>query len=252
MAILNDLGRKRWSDRLPANRKGTRWDQILQVLVSYRLIGPGSEWEAQRKRGIEQQYGRARRVWVMDREVPTEAVLAEMRNSDPPVQYLMGTPKFACRVWRKNCLPNLGSRRAKVCRACPCEGGGQTAVRGQRTLCLRRECRSHQQGTRDAQTADEVAMEAAALARCHGDIARGDADEVGCGTIARANAWRLIEINMDRESSMFIYALNRQKLRAARRREGRYLLRTNLIENDPALLWQYYIQLVAVEQAFKT
>src|SRR6202035_4375534 len=36
---------------------------------------------------------RARRVGVMDRGVPTEAVLAEMRNSDPPVQYLVGTPK---------------------------------------------------------------------------------------------------------------------------------------------------------------
>ena len=42
---------------------------------------------------IELQYGKARRVWVMDRGVPTEAVLAEMRNSDPPVQYLVGTPK---------------------------------------------------------------------------------------------------------------------------------------------------------------
>src|SRR5260370_6389370 len=42
---------------------------------------------------IEQEEGQARRVWVMDRGVPTEAVLAEMRNSDPPVQYLVGTPK---------------------------------------------------------------------------------------------------------------------------------------------------------------
>jgi transposase len=42
---------------------------------------------------IEQQYGRARRVWVMDRGIPTEAVLADMRASDPPVQYLVGTPK---------------------------------------------------------------------------------------------------------------------------------------------------------------
>ena len=42
---------------------------------------------------IEQQYGRARRVWVMDRGIPTEAVLTEMRASDPPVQYLVGTPK---------------------------------------------------------------------------------------------------------------------------------------------------------------
>ena len=45
--------------------------------------------------------------------------------------------------------------------------------------------------------------------------------------------------------------LNRQKLRRIRRQEGRYLLRTNLTENDPALLWQYYTQLVAVEEAFK-
>jgi hypothetical protein len=42
---------------------------------------------------IEAQYGKARRIWVMDRGVPTEAVLAEMRASDPPVQYLVGTPK---------------------------------------------------------------------------------------------------------------------------------------------------------------
>jgi transposase len=60
-----------------------------------------------------------------------------------------------------------------------------------------------------------------------------------------------VDIEMDKESSMFIDTLNRQKLRRVRRREGRYLLRTNLTENDPALLWQYYIQLVAVEQAFK-
>ena len=37
-----------WSDRLPPNRKGTRWDQVLQVLVSYRLIAPGSEWKLHR------------------------------------------------------------------------------------------------------------------------------------------------------------------------------------------------------------
>jgi transposase len=42
---------------------------------------------------IETQYGKARRIWVMDRGIPTEEVLAEMRQSDPPVQYLVGTPK---------------------------------------------------------------------------------------------------------------------------------------------------------------
>jgi hypothetical protein len=42
---------------------------------------------------IEAQYGKARRVFVMERGIPTEAVLAEMRQSDPPVRYLVGTPK---------------------------------------------------------------------------------------------------------------------------------------------------------------
>src|SRR6202043_619962 len=43
--------------------------------------------------GLERQYGKARRVWLMDRGVPTEEVLAEMRAADPPVHYLVGTPK---------------------------------------------------------------------------------------------------------------------------------------------------------------
>jgi hypothetical protein len=42
---------------------------------------------------IEEQYGKADRIWVMDRGIPTEEVLAQMRASDPPVQYLVGTPK---------------------------------------------------------------------------------------------------------------------------------------------------------------
>src|SRR5262249_32271221 len=42
---------------------------------------------------IERQYGKARRVWLMDRGVPTEQVLAEMRAADPPMHYLVGTPK---------------------------------------------------------------------------------------------------------------------------------------------------------------
>src|SRR5712671_4739701 len=39
------------------------------------------------------RYGKANRTWVMDRGIPTEEVLAEMRAGDPPVSYLAGTPK---------------------------------------------------------------------------------------------------------------------------------------------------------------
>src|SRR6516164_10180120 len=38
-----------WAERLPPNRKGRRWDQILQVLAAYRLIAPGSEWKLHRE-----------------------------------------------------------------------------------------------------------------------------------------------------------------------------------------------------------
>ena len=59
---------------------------------------------------------------------------------------------------------------------------------------------------------------------------------------ARA-AWRLVDVKVDRKKATFTYALNRKKLRIALRREGRYLLRTNLTGRDPAQLWQFYIQL---------
>jgi hypothetical protein len=49
----------------------------------------------------------------------------------------------------------------------------------------------------------------------------------------------------------FGYTLHKDKLRATRRREGRYLLRTNLGDADPAQLWRLYIQLTEIEQAFK-
>ena len=68
---------------------------------------------------------------------------------------------------------------------------------------------------------------------------------------ARA-AWRLIDIEVVPHSATFSFALNRNKLRQVRRREGRYLLRTNLCGQEPAELWQFYIQLVEVEAAFKT
>jgi hypothetical protein len=65
------------------------------------------------------------------------------------------------------------------------------------------------------------------------------------------SAWRLAVIEVAADSATFSYRLDRHKLRQARSREGRYLLRTNLVEEDPAKLWSHYLLLVAVEEAFK-
>ena len=53
-------------------------------------------------------------------------------------------------------------------------------------------------------------------------------------------------MKVDKEGAAFTYRLNRKKLKQVRRREGRYLLRTNLTETDPVKLWNYYLQLVQV------
>ena len=63
-------------------------------------------------------------------------------------------------------------------------------------------------------------------------------------------AWRLVTIDVAADSAALSYRLDRAKLRRARRREGRYLLRTNLTDDDPARLWGLYLQLV-VEEAFR-
>ena len=64
-------------------------------------------------------------------------------------------------------------------------------------------------------------------------------------------AWRLVTIEVATEDATFSYRLDRNKLRQTRLREGRYLLRTNLVEEDPAKLWGHYLLLMAVEEAFK-
>ena len=65
-------------------------------------------------------------------------------------------------------------------------------------------------------------------------------------------AWRLVDLALAPEGATFSFTLDRAKLRQLRRREGRYLLRTNLTGKDPAELWRFYIQLVENEAAFKT
>ena len=358
-----------WAERLPPSRKGTRWDQILQVLAAYRLIAPGSEWKlhrewfgnsamadllgadfglaeahklyachdrllahkdalcshlvgrwrdlfnasfdvllydltstyfeidaaalpegAKRRHGysrdrrsdcpqvvialvvtpeglplayevlpgntkdnqtlrqflakIEAQYGKAQRVWVMDRGIPTEEVLAEMRQSDPPVRYLVGTPKGRL------------TRLEKLLVDQP----WQQAHQGVQVKLLAQDGEFYV----FAESADRVLKERAMRRRqlkwlwrrLHELAAMKTTREqllmkLGAARAKAPVGWRLVDVKVEKASAAFTFTLNRDKLRKIRRREGRYLLRTNLTESDPATLWQYYIQLVAVEEAFK-
>jgi len=64
-------------------------------------------------------------------------------------------------------------------------------------------------------------------------------------------AWRLVQVQMPDSEGEWNFPLRKDKLRAVRRREGRYLLRSNLRGREPGELWQFYTQLTHVEEAFK-
>jgi len=357
-----------WLERLPKSRKGTRWDQVLFVLVVYRLLSPGSEWRLHRQwfdrsaltdvlgvdagiadihklyachdlllahktavfdhlvqrwrdlfnvtfdvllydltstyfesnppfpdddkrrygysrdkrsdcvqivialvvtpeglplayevlpgntadsttlRGflekIEHQYGKARRVWVMDRGVPTEETLQQMRASDPPVYYLVGTPKARLTRLEKDLLvkPWHEARAGVQVKLLPQDGEVYVFAQSQDRIAKERAMRKRQLKHLWARLKKLSTMK----------LTRKELlMKLGAARSQYPAGWRLIDIETDDEKAAFTYQLNRERLAQTRRREGRYLLRTNLSGSDPAELWQYYIQLVQVEEAFK-
>jgi hypothetical protein len=194
---------------------------------------------------IERQYGKAERIWCMDRGIPTEVVLEEMRAADPPVRYLVGTPKGRLNRLEQALLgkPWHQARPGVKVKLLPAEGELYVFAESSDRIAKERSMRRRQlkwlwarlaqlQGMR--LTRDELLM------------------KFGSAKTKAPGAWLLVEVDVDEDQAKFTYRLNRRKLRQIRRREGRYLLRTNLTETDPVKLWNYYLQLVQVEQAFRT
>ena len=198
---------------------------------------------------IEKQYGKAERVWLMDRGVPSEEVLSEMRSSIPvPIYYLVGTPKGRLSKLEAELLarPWQRVRPGVEVKVLPQENELYVFAQSQDRLNKERAMRRRQ---------------LKALGRRLGQLqqmkltARELLLKLGEAKGRYRAAWRLMDIQFPKPTTKgiasFSFALNRQKLRIVRRREGRYLLRTNLLGRDPAQLWQFYILLVEIEAAFK-
>jgi transposase len=195
-------------------------------------------------RKIEAQYGKAQRIWVMDRGIPSEEHLAAMRAADPPVLYLVGTPK---------------GRLTKLERALVTLPW-QAVREGVEVKLLAQEQELYVLAQSRARIAKERAIRRRKLKWLWErlkDIAAMEIDreellmKLGAARSKARAAYRLIDIKIDPEKAAFTFALDRDKLRQVRQREGRYLLRSNLTGRDPAELWRFYIQLVEVEAAFK-
>ena len=358
-----------WAERLPPNRKGTRWDLVLRTLVTYRLLAPGSEWRLHRQwfeqsamadllgedfglaeihklygcldlvlkhkaalfghltqrgkdlfnaryevllydltstyfesdppfaeadkrkfghsrdkrsdcvqvvlglivtpegfplayevmagntsdkktlgdflRKIEEQYGKAQRIWVMDRGIPTEKTLAAMRVSDPPVSYLVGTPKGRLSRLESQLLGRSWQQVREGIEVKLLEQGKEVYVLarsrdriGKERGMRRRQLKRLWQRLRELQAMkfsrrDQLLM------------------KLGAARQQAPAAWRLVEVQVAKRGARFAFSLRKAKLREVRRREGHYLLRAHRCGEPAERLWEFYIQLTHVEEAFK-
>ena len=198
---------------------------------------------------IEDQYGRSDRIWIMDRGIPTEETLASMREGDAPVRYLVGTPKGRLTRLEKAFLdlPWQEARQSVNVKLLVEDGelyvlvhseGRQLKERGMRRRRLKKLWRRLAELQRQSNSRDQLTL------------------KLGAAKKEAGRAWSLVDIRApgsDKELAAdgFSFRLRRDRLRRVRRREGRYLLRSNMVAEDPATLWRLYVQLTEIEQAFK-
>jgi transposase len=198
---------------------------------------------------IQKLYGKAQRVWVMDRGIPTEEVLAQMRASDPPVHYLVGTPKGRLSRYEEELLeqPWKTVREGVQVKLLSQEGELYVLAESKDRINKERAMRRRQLKGLVKRLKELAQME---LKRDQLLL------KLGAAKHQFPMGWRLIKIqvpedNQPVEPPNFRFELRKDKLRQARHREGRYLLRSNLSAQEPEKLWQFYIQLTQVEAAFK-
>jgi hypothetical protein len=193
---------------------------------------------------IEAQYGRAERIWVMDRGIPTEEVLAEMRQSDPPVYYLVGTPKGRLSRYEKSLTerPWHKVRDGVEVKLLPQDNEVYVLAQSRDRIYKERSMRRRQLKRLWKRLQELRGM----------DLSRDQLLlKLGAARQQSPSAWRLVHIHVPEADEPWQFSLRKDRLREVRRREGRYLLRTNLVGRDPAQMWEFYTQLVQVEEAFK-
>ena len=199
---------------------------------------------------IEDTYGKARRVWVMDRGVPSEAILKDMRDPQRQTFYLVGTPKSRINQHEKKWLdlPWQKVRDSVEVKLYEHEGelyvlaksGGrqakENAMRRKRLVRLVRKLRAMR---KSLPKRDQLLL------------------RVGAAKKEAGRAFGFVKIQMPPANQAvtretFSFEVDKAKLKAAEQRDGHYLLRSNLTGEDPAVLWTRYVQLTQIESVFRS
>ena len=206
---------------------------------------------------IEKQYGRAARIWLMDRGIPTEETLAEMRAADPPVNYLVGTPRARVRQTRgqwealpwqniKDTVAVKLFREGEELYVVAKSGGRQEKEMAMRRKKLARLLWTLR-GLRRETSRDRLLLRLGAAKAKAGRAAALVEIKVPAAVPARKK-----QQSQRVEPGSFTFQLKQAELQAAELYDGHYLLRSNLRDKEPEWLWKLYIQLVEIEAVFKS
>ena len=199
---------------------------------------------------IEETYGQAQRVWVMDRGIPSEAILKEMREPERQTFYLVGTPKGRINQHEKKWLElpwqkvrdsvevKLYQHEGELYVLAKSEGrqAKEIAMRRKRLVRLLRKLRAMR---KSLPKRDQLLL------------------RLGAAKKEAGRAFGFVKIQIPKAGQAvtretFSFEVDKAKLKAAQQRDGHYLLRSNLTGEDPAVLWTRYVQLTQIESVFRS
>jgi transposase len=199
---------------------------------------------------IEDTYGKARRVWVMDRGIPSEAMLKEMREPERQTFYLVGTPKGRINQHEKKWLdlPWQKVRDSVEVKLYQHEGelyvlaksqGRQAKENAMRRKRLARLMRKLRVMRKSLPKRDQLLL------------------RIGAAKKEAGRTFGFVKIQIPKTGQAvtretFSFQVDKAKLKAAQQRDGHYLLRSNLTGEDPAVLWTRYVQLTQIESVFRS
>jgi transposase len=194
---------------------------------------------------VEAKHGRARRIWVFDRGIVSEANLQGLRERGG--QYIVGTPRRQLEAYEKELLEGSWQQISPSVQVQLIEQEQETYVLARSVDRAKKE---------EAMRWRQVRGLMRDLVKLRRSIRRGtlvDADKVlmrlGRFSERWPRAWQYVSVEW--KEGKLSWQWDRQALRLAQHRDGAYLLRTNLEDHRPEALWQMYVQLTEVEAVFR-
>jgi transposase len=207
---------------------------------------------------IETLYGKARRVWVMDRGIPTEAVLEEMRREG--IHYLVGTPRSLLGRYEQKLLEKPWEQVHAAMQVKLLEEGKELYV-----LAHSRERQKKENAMRRAKLKKLVAglnhlkpwrrKDQGKHLKRDDLLKRVEVLKSRAGRVASFVKVQIPEVGEAIDRTTLRFTFERAKWNHALKWDGAYLLRGYLPEqsrHDAASLWRMYMQLTQVEEAFRT